>query len=312
MIVVLAWLMSVKEARAAIVADHRAVTQFEQIPDSYLQAAKENLRLIYGHTSHGSQIVTGMGMLAAESSRFSYTNNFLMDGFPGASDLGNPNLTEWRRATDNYLRSDVTGRNVVMWSWCGQVSSASSGDISQYLNNMNQLESEYKKVKFIYMTGHLDGTGWGGNLNLRNQQIRDYVKNNNKILFDFADIETYDLNGVSHLDDNPRASDACEWCSVWSANHTCPSCGDCAHSQCLNCYNKAKAFWWLMARLAGWSGLRKLGDANGDEKVNMTDFIVWKREYLLGAGLMSDFNGDNKIGLADFVVWKREYLNTVE
>jgi len=43
----------------------------------------------------------------------------------------------------------------------------------------------------------------------------------------------------------------------WSAAHPDdPLCADCscAHSQPLNCNLKGRAFWWMMARLAGWSG----------------------------------------------------------
>ena len=42
------------------------------------------------------------------------------------------------------------------------------------------------------MTGRLDGTGLNGTVNLRNEQIRNYARKHNKILFDFADIESYD------------------------------------------------------------------------------------------------------------------------
>ena len=34
-----------------------------------------------------------------------------------------------------------------------------------------------------------------GNVNQRNEQIRNYARNNNKILFDFADIESFDPDG---------------------------------------------------------------------------------------------------------------------
>ena len=152
--------------------------------------------------------------------------------------------------------------NIVIWSWCGQVSSASEDNINTYLSLMNELEEDYPHVIFIYMTGHLDGTGEEGNLNIRNDQIRDFCKRNNKILFDFADIESYDPDGNYFLD--KRANDGCyyrengvrknwanEWCAAHPGSELCASCS-CAHSKPLNCNMKARAFWWMMARLAGW------------------------------------------------------------
>jgi hypothetical protein len=113
---------------------------------------------------------------------------------------------------------------------------------------MEQLEVDYPDVTFIYMTGHLDGSGVAGNLYARNNQIRAYAVANNKVLFDFADIESYDPDGNYY----PDASDDCGWCSTWCASHSCPACGSCAHSHCFNCYLKGKAFWWMMARISGW------------------------------------------------------------
>lgn len=240
---------------SALVINHNSVAAFDQIPSQWIEQAKQMFRLSYGHTSHGSQIVTGLEMLSSENSFFDYTtgaDGFLCDGcINGADDLGNPDFYTWAGATRNYLNDYGGNTNVIMWSWCGQVSYATVNDIqNQYLNNMAQLENDFPNVKFIYMTGHLDGTGETGNLKQRNKQIRDYAIANNKILFDFADIESYDPSGNYY----PDGSDDCSWCVSWCASHICPACSDCAHSECFNCYNKGKAFWYMMARLAGWDG----------------------------------------------------------
>jgi hypothetical protein len=238
-----------------LIIDHTSAADFDSIPDEWLTAAKAQYRLSYGHTSHGSQVVTGMEMLSSENSLYNYTtgdSGFLCDYcIPGANDLGNPDFTSWATATRTYLNGDGNNRNAIMWSWCGEVSGASKSDIADYyLANMAQLEEDFPNVSFIYMTGHLDGSGESGNLKIRNAQIRNYAKANNKVLFDFADIESYDPAGNYY----PNESDACGWCTTWCSQHTCPSCDDCAHSHCFNCYNKGKAFWYMMARLAGWEG----------------------------------------------------------
>ena len=55
---------------AAIVADHSSVAQFSLIPQLVIQQIGSDDRLFYGHTSHGSQIVTGMGMIHTESTLY--------------------------------------------------------------------------------------------------------------------------------------------------------------------------------------------------------------------------------------------------
>ncbi len=102
-----------------------------------------------------------------------------------------------------------------------------------------------------------------GNLHVSNNQIRDFCAANNKVLFDFADIESYDLDGnyfgdklvdeaCSYDSNNDSIRDA-NWATEWQdANpgewYDCTS----AHSQPVNANQKAYAAWWLWATLAGW------------------------------------------------------------
>ena len=153
-----------------------------------------------------------------------------------------------------------------MWSWCGQVSTISEANmLSNYLNPMAQLELDYPGISFVYMTGHADSTGENGNLHLRNQQIRQYAIDNNKVLFDFYDFDTQDPDDAYYGDnavtdelyynsDNNGSKDK-NWGIDWQAAHTLNVdwyADDCAHSMDINCNQKAYAAWWLWARLAGW------------------------------------------------------------
>lgn len=226
-----------------VIAGHESAAAFSTIPASVFEYVRANFTFYYGHTSHGSQIMTGLAMLSAE------TANYAVPTFREVGDdLGHNGDVSWAAATRSFLDAHPGEYNVVMWSWCGGVSDNTAAGINTYLNTMAQLETDYPSVIFIYMTGHLDGTGVAGNLYARNNQIRAYAAANDKILFDFADIESYDPSGNYY----PAASDDCGWCSTWCASHTCPGCAGCAHSHCFNCYLKGKAFWWMMARVAGW------------------------------------------------------------
>jgi hypothetical protein len=256
-----------------ILINHNCI-KINDIPETAILTAKNNLHIAYGHTSHGSQLISGMDYLDAfmgGTGLYNWHNGIEegsldIDDYFVDGDLGNPDRTTWAERTRAYLNdSQNSDVNVVIWSWCGEVSSASEDDINTYLNLMNSLETDYPNVKFVYMTGHLDGSGLEGNLHIRNEQIRNYCKTNNKILYDFNDIECYDPDGNYFGDKYP--DDACNyndngntgnWAIEWQNSHTVGvdwyNC-DAAHSQALNGNQKAYAAWWLWATLTGWNDI---------------------------------------------------------
>jgi chitodextrinase len=277
---------------AALIIDHTS-TDITAIPESAILKAKNSLHIAYGHTSHGSQLESGMTGLVEFANGGGKGLNLPQDifawnngGTGGALDLHDCAMSldvgyypDWVNNTRNYLGAPdpVTGRgsganadvNVIIWSWCGQAGSRTEQSmIDTYLAPMSQLEVDYPGITFVYMTGHLDGGGAAGNLNQRNEQIRRYCRENNKVLYDFADIESYDPDGlVNYMElwgndecwydsngDNNRDSN---WATAWQNSHTegvdWYSCSS-AHSEPLNANMKAYAAWQLWARLAGWGG----------------------------------------------------------
>ncbi len=296
-------------AGQAIIVDHTC-TDITRIPEGAILEAKARLHIAYGHTSHGSQITSGMTGLVAFANGggkglalpkgvFAWKHG----GANGALDLHDSAMAndvgyypDWVNSTRAYLNNpqnvDV---NVILWSWCGQVSGKYSGNklLSEYLDPMSQLEKDYPHVTFVYMTGHVDHSDDANN-KAANQVIRDYCKAYGKVLYDFADIESFDPDGVYY----PFPNDSCEyfasrtgaslgnWARQWQSSHTVNvdwySC-DSAHSEPLNANMKAYAAWWLFARLGGWPGTpcqSITGDLNWDGQVNLSDLAVLAENWL--------------------------------
>ena len=231
---------------SADITINHTCTDLSLIPDEWINAAKANLHIVYQHTSHGSQLITGMNALKnfpVFVDKYDWSDNGssgldLDDyGIPGVADLSlgdyidENGVTPWVTSTRNLLdNEDNYHINVVVWSWC----SINGHNIPRYLANMEILISEYSEggssvraaahpVQFVFMTGHAEGQGETGFIFNANQQIRQHCLDYDRILFDFADIESYDPDIIYYydkpmwddLDYNPDRTNnwALEWCT---------------------------------------------------------------------------------------------------
>ncbi|MBU0637437.1 MAG: hypothetical protein KKB50_01125 [Planctomycetes bacterium] len=311
-------------AQDATIIDHNCTT-LERVPAYWIEQAKNTLRLSYGHTSHGSQPISGMNVFKNPSGSLYWwdhdgTNGglSLWDYYP-SGDLGNPDYYTWEVRTRAMLDDPGCDRNCVVWSWCGQADTTQQ-NMQIYLDLMTGLINDYPDVTFVYMTGHLNGTGVEGNLNARNNQIRDHVIATGGVLFDFADIESYDPDGNGYL--HLYANDNCDywldgqqhnWAIEWCDAHPgeCSTCS-CAHSQSLNCDRKGRAYWWMLARIAGWPSGFAAGDLNCDGAINGFDidafvavlgdvepYAAYYAQFPDCDHLLADINGDLTVDAFD-------------
>ncbi len=312
-----------------IIADHNAVRDFDKIPAEWLEQAKD-LTVHFATQSHGMQIISGLNNLEQSVDpgySFAVELDQVSPVLPPEEDPPALRICAQSAYPEDYWASDGGIDNTrgfaasgmfdfTTWAWGDETGYFTTEFIQMYLDMLDSVEQEYPNIRIIYMTGHADGDN---PINVdNNSMIREYCLLNDKILFDFEDIETHDLDGVYH----PETTEACEWAADWCAANP----GDCAgidaaclapsalstdccpHTHGLNCRDKAKAFWWMMARLAGWDGEGSdimLGDVTGDGDVSSYDASL-AAQYSVGLidlaadeVLRADVTGNGEVSAYD-------------
>lgn len=245
-----------------LIVDHTC-TDLSSIPMGWIDSVQSFRIWHYGHTSHGSQLLHGLDAIeTADPDYYAVYEKSTLPVVPGAFCIfqGNEDRTYvepqhyWEseagmNATRSVLRNNPT-INVSAFAWCTQLSSATEAYVQAYLDSMTKLEDEFPNVTFVYMTGNAQSYGAAPNRYARNTQIRQYCIENNKVLFDFADLDCWWFNPDTEEWEMGTYTDYYD--NVWPVQHTQFDGTEVAHTTWESCEQKGKAVWWLMAKLQGW------------------------------------------------------------
>lgn len=244
-----------------LVIDHSCI-DFGAIPGAWIDDAQDNVRAHYAHTSHGGQITTGLERIESDNSTFAYSRGSgtlptdedalcMLDGNPPHSYI-TPELY-WQGASAVTITQTTLDDNptltVSLWSWCTQLDYYTEIQTQEYLDTMAALEAANSGIIFVYMTCNAQSSGGSGyNRWLRNEQIRQYCTGNDKVLFDFADLDCWS-NGVQNTYEHTEGESTYDI----PLEHEDFNGNEAGHTTYTSCEQKGRAFWWLVAMLAGWN-----------------------------------------------------------
>ena len=228
-----------------IVANHSVVDLFDQIPASAIQAASA-VKAYQKHASTGNAVSSqGLNYLQGTRDPSPYPDyqydrrNWTYAWWPSSMDK------TFRAKVDDFVQSvtaqhanyEVFGMKLCYQDWFGL-------DFAYYRDRMSSLEQAFPDKTFLWWTQPIredwstQQPGTCEAIQNYNNSVRTYARAHNKPLVDIADIESHDAAG--------------NVCQPGCETKCSPDYGDNAHPNPTLAIRVAKAYWWTMARLAGW------------------------------------------------------------
>jgi hypothetical protein len=227
----------------AVVIDHNC-GDLSAIPQIHIAPAA-SLRLLLRHASVGQGIGWGLDCFAGLHPTNSECSCYPPGQYPRDNWVLELRGGNWKDKVDDLVTQAETRTDefdVFTMKFCYiDALGDSHPDWDYYRAAMEQLELDYPDKVFVWWTIPLTRDGMPGT-DFFNALVRSYCRANGKILFDIADIECHDPNGLKQTN--------AQGCEVICQDYTKE-----IHAGHLNVPGRirvASAIWQLMASIAGW------------------------------------------------------------
>jgi hypothetical protein len=268
---------------SGIIVDHNSIALFDQIPEEYINAARE-IPMMFSDRSVGSNMNDALNCLVAPSWSLlpstcrrdytdssqttvkSYTATDYDNGLvpelilvsPGSKyDRSNWTYADcqgtWDVMTDLFINSvapPFLSTKDVLSCQFSYLNVDNGSTILQYFDtdviDFENFIAENPNKTFVFWTTSLARVIGTRESTEFNAAMREYAITNNKVLMDMADIISHDRNGNQCLDSSGRYPVICrDYTTELNGGHL----GSVSGGKII----MAKAFWVLMAQIAGWT-----------------------------------------------------------
>lgn len=252
------------KASEHVVIGHKEVDMTDKvIPLEWLDKARA-LKVLFNHMSIGANVLgeaayRGMGLVTLseeQPARYAFRlharpplnifdhNNGVAGFFAGRNGDAASKALEFEERMSAGFGTRV---DVAMMKLCYADfprAAMAEGNFKIYSDSMARVAKAFPKVRLVWWTVPVTVERAPNNIDRwnYNQLIREECEKNGHMLFDIADIEAHDPKGVHQGNAQER--------EFLFAGYK----GDGNHMNRTGADRAARAFWWMLARAAGWDG----------------------------------------------------------